>query len=156
MARLGEDVVRRCSRASRSLVQNVEQVVGGSSLVGTYQRTRGMQRWGEPAAGSAARSTCTGWTRHEGRYQRQKIVVDLAVGWARHAQDRGRSCSCAHHGRCRGALDVDVPGIDDVGWWCSRAPRSHEHNIEQVEGVLGFLMNKTSNRLQARWTSVTL
>jgi hypothetical protein len=29
-------------------------------------------------------------------------------------------------------------------------------NIEQVEGVLGFLMNKTSNRLQARWTPVTL
>jgi hypothetical protein len=29
-------------------------------------------------------------------------------------------------------------------------------NIEQVEGVLGFLMNKTSNRLQARWTPVML
>jgi hypothetical protein len=36
MVRVGEDVVQRCSRASRSLVQNIEQVAGGSSLVGTY------------------------------------------------------------------------------------------------------------------------
>jgi hypothetical protein len=47
MERVGEDVIQRCSRASRSLVQNIEQVAGGSNLVGTYHRTRGVQRWGQ-------------------------------------------------------------------------------------------------------------
>jgi hypothetical protein len=43
MAQVSEDIVRQCYRASTSLVQNVEQVAGGSDLAGTYHRTRGEQ-----------------------------------------------------------------------------------------------------------------
>jgi hypothetical protein len=46
---LGVDVPDGTGRRGRrsAVFSSFEQVAGGSSLVGTYHRTRGVQRWGQ-------------------------------------------------------------------------------------------------------------
>jgi hypothetical protein len=74
-------------------MQNVEQVAGGSSLVGTNHRTRCVQRWGKPAAWGQAvqRVRDLQGMPHSTKAGFRDTGKDggLAFGQACHAQDRG-------------------------------------------------------------------
>jgi hypothetical protein len=114
--------------------QNIEHVAGEvensqvvSGLVGTFCRTPCVQRWGQ---GVLRIVTCTGWTRLEGRYQRQKIIVGLVVGLAVHKTGRRGVQLCSpwrvsRRGRrvrwlkLQGGEDVEAPGGEDA------APKHH-------------------------------
>jgi hypothetical protein len=103
MARVGEDVVRRCSSASRSLAQNVEQVVGGSSFVGTYHRASGVRArgYGQKAAAWAARCATSRVLQEMIMARRPDSVTEdrrwLGLQAGSPCIRQGRSRGCAHH-----------------------------------------------------------
>jgi hypothetical protein len=103
--------------------------------------------------------TCTGWTRHEGRYQRQKIIVGLAVGLAVHKTGRRgvQLCSpwrASRRGRrvrwpmLQGGEGVEAPGGEDA------APRHHSAAPDLQLGQVSVAASRCRLRGARRLTSL--
>jgi hypothetical protein len=117
-------------------------------LVGTFCRTPCVQRWGQ---GVLRIVTCTGWTRLEGRYQRQKIIVGLVVGLAVHKTGRRGVQLCSpwrvsRRGRrvrwlmLQGGEGVEAPGGEDA------APKHHSGTRPPARSGVSSSFSVSSSR----------